>query len=208
VTVEDLRAATDKEVVLAWLQAELFDSSRFAANYFGPWETPLERAFVRRLIDSPDLADDAENYIRKTKLAIVRGFGWSGILFQGLTDDITWRRVRFTTDEIGQMLYANNVPSWRYLAPSLRVAEGAHRVANIQPQNAYTYIVAIAQKIHDSDLAPAFPEIICLQRPDGEVSVMEGHGRATAFVKEAAKFPDGIDVYLGSGPSVAHWRYL
>ena len=116
--------------------------------------------------------------------------------------------MRFATEEIGQILYANNVASWRTLAPMLRVSEGAARVREIQPQRDYVQIIALARKIHDNDLPLPLPEIICLSRPDGDISVMEGHGRATAFVMEAAKYPQGIETYVGAGPSVAKWLYL
>jgi hypothetical protein len=205
--MEDLRAATDDEVILAWLQAEI-ESPRFAQSYAFPWETAQDVAFIKHMIDAPDLGDPAQNYIRKTKLAAARGYGWGRYIFTGLGNDLAWRRVRFTTNEIGQMLYANRVDSWRTLAPTLKVSEGAARVRDIQPQDDYAYIVALAQKIHDTNPAPRFPEIICLHRPGGDESVMEGHGRATAFVMEAVKYPNGIEVYLGSGPSVANWVYL
>jgi hypothetical protein len=206
--VEDLRAATDNEMILAWLQAEI-DSPRFAQAYRPlPWETPEDTAYIRQIIKLADVGDPAENYIRKMKLALGRGYGLGRFIFAGLTNDITWRRVRFTTDEIGQMLYANNVASWRTLAPTLRVSEGAERVREIRPQDDYVQIIALAQTIHDSDLPPDLPEIICLSRPDGDFSVMEGHSRATAFVMEAAKYGEGVEAYVGSGPSVANWHYL
>jgi hypothetical protein len=108
------------------------------------------------------------------------------------------------------MRYANNVATWTVLAPaSLTVSEGARRVATIQPRDpTYDYIVTLAKAIHDSPKPLLLPEIICLRRPDGGISVMEGHSRATAFVMGAATFPNGIEAYLGSGPSVANWAYL
>jgi hypothetical protein len=208
VTVEDLRAATDDEVILAWLQAEI-ESPRFAQSYRAlPWDTAKDTAYIKQIVKTADLGNQAENYIRKMKLALGRGFGLGRYIFTGLTNDIVWRRVRFTTDEIGQMLYANNVEGWRRLAPSLRVSEGAERVRDIQPGDDYVQIIALAKQIHDNDPPPPLAEIICLRRPDGDVSVMEGHSRATAFVMEAAKYPDGIEAYVGTGPSVANWMYL
>jgi hypothetical protein len=205
--VEDLRAATDDEVILAWLQAEM-QSPRFAQSYQPlPWETAADTAYIKQIIETPNVGDPAESFIRKTILAVARGFGCGRYIFTGLTNDITWRRVRFTTDEIGQMFYANNVASWRTLSATLRVSEGAERVRDIQPQDDYVQIIALAQKIHDSDL-PSLPEIICLSRPDGDISVMEGHSRATAFVMEAAKCAEGVEAYVGAGASVANWIYL
>jgi len=205
--VQDLGAATDDQVILAWLQAEI-ESPRFEEKYVGPWETAEDLAIVREIIAEPDLVDPAENFIRRTKLAVVRGFGWGQLLFRGLTNDVAWRRVKFTVGEIGNMRYARH-PDWMALAPNTRqVSEGAASVDAVQPPDKYAYILALAQQIHENDPPPSFPEIICLRRPDGGMSVMEGHGRATAYVKELGKYPDGIEAYLGSGPSVAQWLYL
>jgi hypothetical protein len=202
-----LGAATDDQVIVAWLQAEI-DSPRFEDLYFGPWESPGDVAFVKQVVKTPNLGDPAENYIRRTKLAVVRGFGWDHALFKGLARDVTWRRVRFTTDEIADMLYARHV-DWATLAPETRrVSEGAAKVAAFRPADKFAYILILAQQIRDNDPPPSFPEIICLRRPDGAISVMEGHGRATAYVKEAGKLPGGIEAYLGSGASVARWLYL
>ena len=52
------------------------------------------------------------------------------------------------------------------------------------------------------------PEIIALRRPDGHLVILEGHARATAIALEAHRFPNGVDVYVGAGPSVANWPYL
>ncbi len=202
--MEDLGRAIDDEVILAWLQAEI-RSSRFRKYFLGPNPTAEQLAVAERLVYRPRLDSAMENDLRRQALAAVRGFGNGTAIFRGLANDITWRRVRFTTEEVGQMLYANNVESWRRLAPSLRVSEGAQRVRNIQPPDDYVQIVAMADEIEAASAPLAFPEIICLSRPDDEISVMEGHSRATVVAMAAARYPEGIDGFLGSGPSVANW---
>jgi hypothetical protein len=205
--MQDLGPATDDQVILAWLEAEI-DSLRFEQNYVFGWESAHDIALVKNMIATPNLANPMENYIRKTKLALVRGFGWGQRLFRGLTDDIAWRRVKFTIDEVGEMRYTR-LQDWMALAPDTRkVSEGAAKVGAFQPPDKFAYILVLAKQIHDSDPPPSFPKIICLRRPDGGVSVMEGHGRATAYAIESAKFPDGIVAYLGDGASVAQWLYL
>jgi hypothetical protein len=52
------------------------------------------------------------------------------------------------------------------------------------------------------------PEIIALRRPDGAFVILEGHARATAIMLEAHRFPNGVQAYVGDGPSVANWPYL
>ena len=205
--MEDIGPAIDDEVVLAWLQAEI-RSSRFRQHFLGPNPTSEQLAMVDRLIYRPDLLSAQENAARKHALSTVRGFGRGVYIFRGLANDLTWRRVRFTPEEVGQMLYANNVEPWLRLAPSLRVVEGAQRVREMQPPDDYAHIIQMADDIQRANAPVAFPEIICLHRPDNEVSVMEGHSRATVVVMEAGHYPDGIEAYLGTGPSVATWFYL
>ena len=80
----DIRAATDNEVILAWPQAEI-ESPRFAQSYrLFPWETAEDSAYIKQIIETPDLGDRAENYIRKTKLAAARSFGSGRYIFTGL----------------------------------------------------------------------------------------------------------------------------
>ena len=205
--MKDLRAATDDEVILAWLQAEIA-SSRFRAYFLGPSPSDEQMRMVNRLVFNPNLRDARENAIRRRALTAVRGFGVGTYIFRGLGTDIVWRKMRFAIEEVGQMLYANNVATWSTLAPTLRVSEGAERVHLMQPPDDYVQIIAIAKSIHDARRPPEFPEIICLRRPDGGVSLMEGHSRATAFVMEGERYPNGIVAYVGSGPSVANWFYL
>ena len=108
------------------------------------------------------------------------------------------------------MLYANNVPTWRTLAPNtLQVSEGAQNVGHVPTnENANMHILSLARTICHTDPVPQYPELICLKRPDGRISVMEGHTRSTAYVIEVHRLPDGVDIYLGDSASVATWAYL
>jgi hypothetical protein len=108
------------------------------------------------------------------------------------------------------MLYANNVPTWTTLAPNtLLVSEGAQNVDHIPTnEDANMHILSLARTICHTNPVPHYPEIICLNRPDGRISVMEGHTRSTAFVIEAHRLRAGVDIYLGDSGSVATWAYL
>jgi hypothetical protein len=74
--VEDLGPATDHEVIVAWLRAEI-ESPRFANAFRYPWDTTEDRAYLKQIIETPDLDDPAQNHIRKTRLATGRGYGWA-----------------------------------------------------------------------------------------------------------------------------------
>ena len=204
--MQDLGPATDDRVILAWLQAEQ-NSPRFG-NLVQADAATL--AAIRHAAENPDLTNPQQNALRREVIAGTRGFGRGLLLFRGLADDIVWRRTHVSIAEVGDMLYANNVATWTTLAPdTLRVKEGAQNIRHIQTnENANAHILTVAQEIHDTNPVPSYPELICLKRPDGRISVMEGHTRSTAYVIEAARLPNGVDIYIGNSASVATWAYL
>jgi len=132
------------------------------------------------------------------------------LLFTGLANDIVWRRAHVSIAEVGAMRYANNVATWTTLAPNtLQVSEGAQNVGHVPTnENANMHILSLARTICHTDPVPKYPELICLNRPDGRISVVEGHTRSTAYVIEVHRLPDGVDIYLGDSPSIATWKYL
>ncbi len=204
--MQDLGPATDDQVILAWLQAEN-KSPRFKNNVVG---NAAALAAVRDAAQHPDLTNPQQNDLRRQVIAGTRGFGLGTWLFRGLANDIVWRRAHVTIGEVGAMLYANNVATWTTLAPNtLQVSEGAENVGHVPTDgDANMHILSLARTICHTEPVPQYPEIICLNRPDGRISVMEGHTRSTAYVIEAHRLPDGVDIYLGDSPSIATWAYL
>ena len=204
--MQDLGPATDDQVILAWLQAET-KSPRFGNNVRAD---PATLAAIRVGAQNPDLTNPQQNDLRRQVIAGTRGFGRGLLLFRGLANDVVWRRTHVSIAEVGDMLYANNVPTWTALAPNtLQVGEGAQNVGHVPTnENANMHILSLARMICHTDPVPQYPELICLKRPDGRISVMEGHTRSTAYVIEAHRLPDGVDIYLGDSASVATWAYL
>jgi hypothetical protein len=79
-SVTDIGPATENEMILAFLRAEI-DSSRFGTAY----AQILSNSRIDRqwLIDRADLNSDGENRARKELLGLVRGFGNDSFLFRG-----------------------------------------------------------------------------------------------------------------------------
>jgi hypothetical protein len=204
--MQDLGPATDDQVILAWLQTET-KSPRFGNNVRADAAT---LAAIRDAAQHPDLTNPQQNDLRRQVIAGTRGFGRGTLLFTGLANDMEWRRAHVSIAEVGAMFYANNVATWTTLAPNtLQVSEGAQNVGHVPTaENANMHILSLARTICHTNPVPRYPEIICLNRPDGRISVMEGHTRSTAYVIEAHRFLDGADIYLGGSASIANWRYL
>ena len=205
--MEDLGGATEDQVILAWLQAEI-ESPDFQAFVIGNPPNPATLSAVLKAARSPDLKDPAQNQLRREVITAVYGFGQGTGSFQGLAGDIIWRRFRLTTDDVGELLYARQGASWPILAPATRkVAAGATNVGHVFTGDQTNMVVlSLASGLCHS--GKKVPEIIALRRPDGAFVILEGHARSTAIVLEAHRFPDGVHAYIGDGPSVANWFFL
>ena len=205
--VDDLGAATEDQVILAWLQAEI-ESADFQAYVIGNPPNPANLSLALKAARSPDLHDQTQNDLRRQIITSVYGFGQGTGTFAGLAPDLPWRRVNLTTDDVGEMLYARRDGAWRLLSPATRkVAEGATNVGHVFTGDQTNMVVlSLAAGICHAD--KKVPEIIALRQPGGPLVILEGHARATAIVLEAHRFPKGVHAYVGEGPSVANWPYL
>jgi hypothetical protein len=206
--MDDLGSATENQVILAWLQAEI-ESVSFQQYLAGEPPNPVYLAQALRAARSPNLRDADQNELRRKIIVKTHGFGVGIKSFEGLANDIQWRRARVTSHEVGEMLYASGHPAWVALAPVTRkVAEGASNVGHVfSGDQTNMLVLALALRIADSNPPPALPEIICLRQPDSRLVIMEGHTRATAIMLEANRIPQ-VNVYVGASPSVASWVYL
>ncbi len=205
--MDDLGAATEDQVILAWLQAEI-ESPDFQAYIVGNPPNPANLSAVLKAARSPDLRDQTQNDLRRQVITSLYGFGQGKGSFEGLGDDINWRRLKLAPAEVAEMLYARHEGAWQLLSPVTRkVAEGATNIGHVYTGDATNMVVlSLASGLCHSD--KKVPEIIALKRPDGRLVILEGHARATAIVLEAHRFPHGVQAYVGEGASVAGWAYL
>jgi len=205
--MEDLGNATEDQVILAWLQAEI-ESPDFQAFIVGNPPNPANLSLALKAARTPDLRDQTQNDLRRQIITSVYGFGLGVGSFEGLANDVRWRRFRLTTDEVSEMLYARRSGPWKLVSPVTRkVAEGATNIGHVFTGDQTNMVVlSLASGLCHSQ--KKVPEIIALQRPDGRLVILEGHARATAIVLEAHRFPNGVQAYVGDGPSVANWTYL
>lgn len=205
--MDDLGPASEDQVILAWLQAEI-ESADFQAYLVGNPPNPANLSLALKAARSPDLRDQTQNDLRRQIITSTYGFGTGAGSFEGLGADLKWRRFRLTTDEVAEMLYMRRAGPWQLLSPVTRkVAEGATNIGHVFTGDSTNMVVlSLASGLCHSD--KKVPEIIGLRRQDGALVILEGHARATAIVLEAHRFPRGVEVFVGEGPSVANWPYL
>lgn len=205
--MEDEGHVSEDHVILAWLQAEI-ESADFQQWIVGDPPNPTYLSQALKAARSPNLRDAEQNDLRRRIITRTHGFGQGTGSFQGLDNDLEWRRFHLSTDEVAEMLYARQTGAWMILAPVTRkVAEGATNVGHVftgDPTN--MVVLSLASGICHSE--KQVPEIIALKAPDGRMVILEGHARATAIVLEAHRFPKGVPVYVGDSASVARWAFL
>ena len=207
--MEDLREATEDQVILAWLQAEI-ESPGFQTYVVGDPPQPANLSRAMTLARKPDLENAEQNAQRREIIAAAHGFGRGAMIFAGLSNDLKWRRVRVSVSDVAAMLYSNRSAGWTTLAPATRtVGEGAANAARVYAgDDTNMHILSLARTICHAESAPVLSELICLRLPDGGISVMEGHTRATAIVMEGHRLADGVEAFVGDSPSIANWAYL
>ena len=205
--MEDLGAVSDDHVILAWLQAEI-ESPPFQAYLIGDPPKPSHLARARALARNPDVDNAEHNAERRRIIASAHGFGRGALIFSGLEDDISWRRARVSIAEVATMLYSNRNATWTTLAPATRtVAEGASNVARVfTGDDMNLHIPSLARLICHAE--PELSPVLCLRMPNGGISLLEGHTRATAMALEGHKLRTGVEAFIGESPSIKSWAYL
>src|SRR5438477_11880637 len=97
-SMDDLGQATEDQVILAWLQAEI-ESPEFQAYLVGNPPNAANLSLALKAARSPDLRDQAQNDLRRQIITSAYGFGQGVRSFQGLGRDHGGGAGRVTTAE-------------------------------------------------------------------------------------------------------------
>lgn len=192
--------ATENEMVLAFLQAEI-DSTRFGPTY----AAVLANSGINRrlLIDRGNLNSLQDNWTRKELLKLVRGYGNDSLLFRGFPNNVQWRRVALEHQDWDTVKYANHA-TWVSLSGGTRiVADGARNIDTIAAaEEANKNIKAVAADLRSGK---RYSELIGAEGLNGEIVLLEGHTRATAYA--LARMPECVECILGSSPMISSWAF-
>jgi hypothetical protein len=195
-------AATEDEMVLAFLQAEI-RSSRYGDI--------IQRALAQLglktgLIENPNLTDAVENAKRRWVLGY-RGYPRREGLFTRFPLDVEWRRVDLEPTDLQVIRYIKDTvtatPNWTNLSNGTRlVCEGARSVRQHSSNPLFQQIIAIAERIRDG---ARFPPLIAAQHDKSNLVLIEGHSRATAYVLES--YGGTVEAFVGSSHSMKDWPF-
>jgi hypothetical protein len=189
---------TEAQVVLAFLRGQI-NSSRWGGHYRAYLQH--HRLSRRQLIDRADITDPAQNSERMKLLRAA-----SGKIFRGFPGRITWIRRMIEASELGHLKYAKAEP-WMELSGGTRwVADGARNLDTVPAGNdrfnVSAHVRAVIEALRTGKI---FPELILVEGDSGDLILLEGHARATAYVADGIKAP--VAAYIGSSPKMRQWLF-
>jgi hypothetical protein len=201
------RSATEAEMVLAFLRAEL-DSPTYPTSGGGASvrEWLAHRGYDASLVESGDPSNADENAKREIVLGDWRGYRRNAFLFTGFPDDVMWHWATLTAQELADARYTS-FPPWPELSGGERcVAAGARDLARKAAfgSEAAVKILKVAEAIETRQVSR---EPLILVGPKNarveDLVLVEGYKRATAHVHLA--HADEIHVMIGSTERLSEW---
>ena len=157
------------------------------------------------LVTEPNLDDPAENQAREQLLTAHRGYGTRIGLFEGFPHDVYWEWMVITPAELATVRYVD-YDYWVELSGGTRLAaDAAPRIrAGVAPFGVSSdWALGMAQAVAEGARFP--PLILVTTDPPGNLVVLEGHCRLTAYMLRPDRLPPELEVLVGSSPGMAGW---
>jgi hypothetical protein len=194
----ELGVASEDDVVLAFLRAEI-DSPKWGPFYLRLLrDLHLDRG---SLIDVADLADMRAGSIRKDILGAVRGYGRNDALFTGFPRGTTWRRVQVEPSDFHRLKCISNDEQWFNLTAGTRLIQGAARNLDAYPELA----VRVRGAIKRIEQGLPVAELIMVENHSGDLILVEGHTRATAYAVLADR---SFQSFVGTSSLMGQWAFI
>ena len=193
----ELGDACEDDVVLAFLRAEI-DSPKWGQEY----SRELRNLNLDRvsLIDTPNLTDARACNARKVLLGSVRGYDRNVALFTGFPRDTTWRRVEVEPSDFHRLKCISRDDRWSRPTGGTRLIEEA-ACNHTYPELAER--VSIARQRIEQGLPMA--ELIMVENDAGDLILVEGHTRATAYAVLADR---PFRSFVGTSPLMSQWAFI
>ena len=193
-----LRPSSEAEMVALFLRTELP-----AARFRDTLRALLDQAGLPdHVITDPNLGDPAENQARAQILTRHRGYGTRTELFEGVPRDVRWEWMAITPAELATVRYID-YDYWVELSGGTRLAaDAAPRIrAGVAPFGVSDWALGLAQAVADGARFP--PLILVTTGLSGDLVVLEGHTRLTAYMLCPDRLPPELEVLVGSSPGMA-----
>jgi hypothetical protein len=200
-TMRHVNDSSEEEMVAHFLAAE-FRSGRFGAAIM---EHLRLDGMPDRIVIVPDVTSVRENAYRRHLLGAYRGFGKDAELFHGFPTVVQWRWKALCREELRKIRYIN-YGYWVELSGGSRFpSDAAERItAGIEAYCVSNQgIMAAAAHVGGGG---TFPELIVVSTAeDGDLVVLEGHVRLTAYMLQPLALPSELKLLVGFPPEFADW---
>jgi hypothetical protein len=200
--VHRFRPATESEVVLAFLRAEV-DSPRNGDD--------VRRALIDagglELTRNPDLNSEEENRARERALSAARG--WPNTeLFEGFPEKVEWYHGALQPDELERVRFID-YSYWNELSGGSRRPSDV--LATLQAGRLPTWLTELGTSWcfeFAAQLATAqvVDDLIVMATPDlSQLVLLEGHSRLTAIFVGGLQRRLTVRAYLGLSEAIEQW---
>jgi hypothetical protein len=196
-----LRAATEDEMIALFLRTEI-TAARFRD---GLLRHLADLGLPERLLTDPDLDSAEESRARREVIARHRGYGRNEDMFEDFPAEVRWEWEALTPEEVARVKYID-YSYWNELSGGSRLpADAVPRVrAGIAPFGVSSdWAPALAEAITAGADIP--PLILVATHEGGQLVVMEGHARLTAYLLRPESLPPELEVLVGYSPEIVRW---
>lgn len=198
-----IKKSSENEMIVVFLRAEI-DSKRFGSNVAREF-TQLNVS--RKLIDRPNLIDNQENALRRKILANYRGYGRNTALFNNFPQVVEWDWVEFSQEDLKKIMYMN-YDYWNGLSGGSRLPRDAVRnILNgveIFNQSNKRFFEAVEALKNEQKFPPI---IVVSSSKEGNIVVLEGHLRLTAYMLEPQAVSQYTKMIIGNSPDFNKWVF-
>lgn len=157
------------------------------------------------LLEEPDFTRSEHNQLRSRVLARFRGYGEDRALFAPYPAGVDWQWVVLDRGDLSRLKYME-YDYWDTLSNgSRRPVDAAHtihsgiEVFGVSNQG----FLACAEAVRSGVLLPE--PILVAPDLNGDLVILEGHVRITAYALAGADVPQHIRALLGLSPGFASW---
>jgi len=184
-------------MVLAFLKAEI-DSLDHRGNIEGALRA---RGYSRAIVDNADLGNSGENLARAQALSYSRAG-----LFVGFPDNVIWQRISLSIEELGRVKYICQDVFVKASGGTRLVSDGARNFeAGAFDEETSSRILGIEVAVKRGRRLPEL--IVVGESEDSGLILLEGHKRATAYVRTAGCFPKGVEAIAGFSRDLNDWKW-
>lgn len=197
----ELGPVRESDVVFAFLKAEIdYSDQRQQIHQY------LQALGVSRqeLLDDGNMDSDYYNAIRALALESFRGYLSRRGVFTRFPKKMYWRRVELEPAELaGRLKYVRSKEWWPLSDGTRQPQRVVEKIARGELPAPFVQKVASIQE--RLKLGDVLPELVVVEGDGGDLILIEGAHRTTAYV--SLEWAKNVPAFVGSSPSMREWEF-